>query len=183
MNGYFKNTHRPKLGDKVVASARIEKLHEPLSGIRIIHGFRPFRTRWAQKLESVEGIFIGYRTMMNGITDWDGDPMVDGSVEFKPNLRFEVWLLVTHPRRKPICVLPEDVVGVNQHFPGDYRYFKANGADGSGYSSIRIITRDGSRTSVTPEWVQRHYLDRGWDEIPYSEYVALHNASEAGKLR
>lgn len=177
MTGHFSPKFRPKLGDKIVASARIVKTGEVIEGRRILRGFTPHRTLWKPQIENIEGIFIGYRTLAEGETDWDGDPEVDGGVVFFSTRRFEAWLIVTDPRRNSIYVLPEDVLGVNQHFPGDYRYFKAKGAGDSGYGCIRIVTRNGSQ-AATPEMIQHHYFDNGWIEISYSEFVELENATE-----
>lgn len=181
MPGHFNNTHRPKLGEKVTASATVTKEHVPISDLAgTIYKHRdPHQTIYRRTEQPISGVFIGYRTVAEGQTGWDGDPDIDGGWVFYKSRRFEAWLIVTDPRRNPIYVLPEDVIGVGSHFPDDWRYFKHK--SGKGYSSIRVVSRD-DELAYSSE-VLLYFDDKFWTEITYLEHVTLENAAERGDVR
>ena len=65
--------------------------------------------RWAEvipgKPRPVEGIFIGWRTIQNGKSEWLG---YDEGQIWIPDEYIECWLIVVDPRQNPIRVFPED---------------------------------------------------------------------------
>jgi hypothetical protein len=61
---------------------------------------------------------MGFRRVAEGHTEMDGDPDIDGAQVFTPTNYLEVWIFVYHERKKPIFVLPEDVMrGDNEASP------------------------------------------------------------------
>lgn len=94
--------NRPNIGDYISAKAYVRK--------RRSGKYNDFKTDYEKVAEQVDGVYIGYRTVFEGnthyITGGEGD---DGFYGFIPKKHFEVWLIVNHPRRKPITILPEDL--------------------------------------------------------------------------
>ncbi|NLG54208.1 MAG: hypothetical protein GX542_00910 [Rhodococcus sp.] len=54
----------------------------------------------------VPALCIGYRTLQDGWTRWEGDDV--GEVFWRKR-NLDACLVVTHPRRNPVLVFPEDV--------------------------------------------------------------------------
>ena len=85
------------LGQKVIGGPRLHRKHK-----------RGRRKEWVtydfdKKL--IEGIFIGFRTYANGVTDYMDE---DGTV-FIPDEHFRVALIVPHTRAKPVPVMYDTV--------------------------------------------------------------------------
>lgn len=94
---------RPKLGQRVVIAEYVEL-------DRMQSGQRPYLTYWGKpfyvKPVSLEGVYVGYRTLRNGSVIYNGPE--EGN-EFCCTDVFEAWLVVIHERENHIRVLPEDV--------------------------------------------------------------------------
>lgn len=52
-----------------------------------------------------EGLYIGYRTLQDGETWWEGEEV--GTV-FKRHRNLTAWLVVLDERQNPVLVFPED---------------------------------------------------------------------------
>ena len=63
---------------------------------------------WARRelREPADGIYIGYRTLQDGETRWEGEEI--GNV-FKRCRDLSAWLIVLDEHRKPVLAFPEDV--------------------------------------------------------------------------
>jgi hypothetical protein len=86
--------NRPKLGDKIIALASLERI----AG-----------SHWERKLKTISGMYIGWRTYSDGIMISDRDEYgypIDYYYQAKEY--FEVWLIVVDPRQNPIPVLRKD---------------------------------------------------------------------------
>jgi hypothetical protein len=53
-----------------------------------------------------EGLYIGYRTLQDGETWWEGEEI---GMVFKPHRDLDAWLVVLNERQNPVLVFPEDV--------------------------------------------------------------------------
>lgn len=88
---------RPKLGQFVAARDVLAKSYRANSRVWLRQRER-IRTP-----QPIEGIYIGYRTLADGLCEWHHDCTV-----FKPTHYFEAWLIVPNERVNPIRVHPED---------------------------------------------------------------------------
>ena len=99
---------RPALGQTVSASDRLWRRIETKPAKYGNHYFKVWR-RYGDnpvfKAQPVSGIYIGFRTYVNGRREWDSD---DGYI-FYPESYHEVWLIVPSERKNPVAVLPSDV--------------------------------------------------------------------------
>ncbi len=96
---------RPELGARVSATDRLYRHREYRDGKKTWVRFRGLFRFKTERL--YEGIYIGYRTIQDGKTSWEGEEI--GNI-WIPSRHFECWLIVEDPRQKPIRVLPEDVI-------------------------------------------------------------------------
>ena len=92
---------RPALGQWVTCSDRMYRRWDYHTKTYV---------RWAEFIpggpKPIEGIFVGYRTIQDGYTEWGGEEC--GNI-WNPTKYKEAWLIVTDPRHAPIKVFPEDV--------------------------------------------------------------------------
>ena len=87
----------PQIGDEVRAKGHLVKEYFKDEKIRT----------WVAKNyeRPVKGIYIGKRTLYYGTIDWNRD----SNQYFKPTGAFPAYLVVTHPRKKPIYVYEHDL--------------------------------------------------------------------------
>ena len=91
---------RPLFGQHVRASAIMIKRHD-WRGDK-----RGYATVWRRIAKTVEGLYIGYRDVYEGLyrfgNDWD-------QYERDTDRTLRVWLIVPNQIRNPVYVLPDDV--------------------------------------------------------------------------
>lgn len=91
---------RPKLGEWRNLEKEVYKRH-----YRVPKEGR--RTEWTQRdIRTVRGLYIGWRTVYNGYSEWLGD---EEGYNFSQSDHREVWLFIIDDRKNPIRVFPEDV--------------------------------------------------------------------------
>lgn len=91
---------RPALGEKRTIKMRAERQK------RRIGGWWDREITWSSvEIKPVEGIYIGWRTVFDGGTEYLGD---EEGIAFHQDAPHEVWLFVTNPRHNPIRVFPDD---------------------------------------------------------------------------
>ena len=94
---------RPKIGQQVTATDRLCRVEKGNRGARLKTWTRS-GDRPAFKPEPVSGIYIGYRTKYNGLSDFHPE-----YIEWIVNNYFEAWLIVESYITNPVFVLPDDV--------------------------------------------------------------------------
>ena len=99
----LKKPRRPKLGQMIQATDRLERVQRNTHG-----GVVKIWTRWgdvpAFRARPVQGVFMGYRTRSNGRIEYNRE-----YTAWYPSDYFEVWLIVVNRRENPVLVLPADV--------------------------------------------------------------------------
>lgn len=161
--------YRPALGTRIIARAYVVKMHTPASDHNPGTRYDDVHTLWPLHEGRVEGIFIGYRTIKQGINTYMGDPNIDGGRYFVAKLHFEAWLIVEDPRMNPVYVLPGDVMEIGDTKLHETKFFLRGDVGDSNYAAISIA----SVTDDWPRWMREHtsyLLKDGWREVGWEEW-------------
>lgn len=88
-------THKDfKLGNPVVTTKTISRWEFQQEGGKTKIRWKTFECR-----SPIKGIYIGWRTVSDGYKTWNGD-----HIEWVAETYFQIALIVTDPRQKPIPV-------------------------------------------------------------------------------
>jgi hypothetical protein len=94
---------RPQLGQKCRIKATCSKA-------KIYLGYGKRQSRWLTDTNHMsshpEGLYVGYRTVADGVTGRDEDGYVNS---YEVTEYHEVWLFVDNPRKKIFYAFPEYV--------------------------------------------------------------------------
>lgn len=100
---------RPKLGQEVESVSRLIRVRteDPERGTDRVCGGDMIENplvigKWEPRAETVEGIYAGFRSI--------SDTETDCGYSHERARTFEAWIVYTHERRKPVYVLPIDVL-------------------------------------------------------------------------
>ena len=86
---------RPAFGSEVTAYAIYERKAQYVNGANT-------KKYWkARVIEKRKGLYIGYRTLYDGVREWIGS---EEGVWFIPDRHFEAALVVFSPRERPVYV-------------------------------------------------------------------------------
>lgn len=100
---------RPKLGQEVESVSRLVRVRteDPERGTDRVCGGDMIENplvigKWEPRAETVKGIYAGFRSI--------SDTETDCGYSHERARTFEAWIVYTHERRKPVYVLPIDVL-------------------------------------------------------------------------